>query len=274
MSFLTRTYPFKQSKHLLKDSSIFGFIIWVILYFLQPFGLCLYQGNKCFVATLFGLVTFGCHITYAATILKYLHQTIKPWRIWHEGVAILGLIFIIAFGNFLLFSYLFHYTITFSLFLLFLNWTIIIGIFLTTLSIGMQYNRTLRERMEELLRNTTKEQEEVSITIHDTNVRGNDLSIAINDLLYMEAQKNNVSVCFLKEGNVVAVDIHTTLTHALEELKEFENIFQCHRSFAVNVNNITSARGNSNGYQLTLGICTNIIPVSRRFVPKLKTYLT
>lgn len=58
MSFLTRTYPFKQSKHLLKDSSIFGFIIWVILYFLQPFGLCLYQGNKCFVATLFGLVTF------------------------------------------------------------------------------------------------------------------------------------------------------------------------------------------------------------------------
>ena len=43
MSFLTRTYPFKQSKHLLKDSSIFGFIIWVILYFLQPFGLCLYQ---------------------------------------------------------------------------------------------------------------------------------------------------------------------------------------------------------------------------------------
>lgn len=84
MSFLTRTYPFKQSKHLLKDSSIFGFIIWVILYFLQPFGLCLYQGNKCFVATLFGLVTFGCYITYAATILKYLHQTIKPWRIWHE----------------------------------------------------------------------------------------------------------------------------------------------------------------------------------------------
>lgn len=35
MSFLTRTYPFKQSKHLLKDSSIFGVIIWVILYFLQ-----------------------------------------------------------------------------------------------------------------------------------------------------------------------------------------------------------------------------------------------
>lgn len=77
--------------------------------------------------------------------------------------------------------------------------------------------------MEELLRNTTKEQEEVSITIHDTNVRGNDLSIAINDLLYMEAQKT-MYPSVSKEGNVVAVDIHTTLTHALEELKEFENI--------------------------------------------------
>ena len=274
MSFLTRTYPFKQSKHLLRDSIIYGFIVWLILYFLQPFGFCMYQGNKCLAASLFGLVTLGCHATYAATILKYFHQNIKPWRIWHEGLAILGLIFIIAIGNFLLFSYLFHYSITPKLFLLFLNWTMIIGVIMTILSIGMQYNRTLRERMEDLLRNTTKEQEDVSIMIHDTSVRGNDLSIPINDLLYIEAQKNNISVCFLKEGNTVSVDIHTTLSHALEELKEFENIFQCHRSFAVNVNNITSARGNSNGYQLTLGNCKDIIPVSRSFVPKFKTFLT
>ena len=78
----------------------------------------------------------------------------------------------------------------------------------------------------------------------------------------------------LKEDHVVSVDVHNTLTRTLEELKGYDNIFQCHRSFAVNVNNISSAKGNSNGYQLKLDKCADIIPVSRSFVPQFKTYLT
>lgn len=274
MSFLTRIYPFKQSRHWLRDGFFYGLVIWAILYFLQPFGFCLYQGNKCLAAALFGMVTFVCYALYLALVLKRFHRTVNPWRIWHEGIAVLGLIIMIAFCNFLLFSFLFHHTITIRLFLLFLNWTIIVGIFLTLLSVGIQYTRSLRDRMEELLRNTAQEQKEVMITIHDTSSRGNDLAMPINDLLYIEAQKNNISVCFVKGGNVVSVDVHNTLTRTLEELQEYDNIFQCHRSFAVNVNNISSAKGNSNGYQLTLGNSANIIPVSRSFVPQFKAFLT
>lgn len=274
MSFLTRIYPFKQSRHWLRDGFFYGLVIWAILYFLQPFGFCLYQGNKCLAAALFGMVTFVCYALYLVLVLKRFHRTLNPWRIWHEGMAVLGLIVMIAFCNFLLFSFLFHYPITISLFLLFLNWTIIVGIFLTLLSVGIQYNRSLKDRMEELLRNTAQEQKEVMITIHDTSSRGNDLAMPINDLLYIEAQKNNISVCFVKEGNVVSVDVHNTLTRTLEELQEYDNIFQCHRSFVVNMNNISSAKGNSNGYQLTLGNCANIIPVSRSFVPQFKAFLT
>jgi DNA-binding LytR/AlgR family response regulator len=128
--------------------------------------------------------------------------------------------------------------------------------------------------MEELLSNTTEEQKDISITIHDTNVRGNDLTIPINNLLYIEAQKNNVSVCFLKENKPTSMEVHTTLTAVIEELKDYENIFQCHRSFVVNVNNITSAKGTSNGYQLRLGNCPQSIPVSRSYVPQLKSFIT
>jgi DNA-binding LytR/AlgR family response regulator len=67
--------------------------------------------------------------------------------------------------------------------------------------------------------------------------------------------------------------VHTTLSTVIDELKDYENIFQCHRSFVVNVNNITSARGNSNGYQLRLGKCPSSIPVSRQYVPKLKAFI-
>ena len=273
MSFLTRKYPFKQSEHWLRDSIIYGIVIWAILYLLQPFGFSMYAGNKCLVAAIFGLITSVCYAFYYWAVLRWLLRCVKPWRIWHDGCAVLGLILFIALCNFLMFSYIFEFPITFPLFLAFLYWTLIIGAFITIASIGIEYNRFLREKMEALLSNTTEEQKDISITIHDTNVRGNDLTIPINDLLYIEAQKNNISVCHIKDEKPVFVEVHTTLSAVIDELKNYENIFQCHRSFVVNVNNITSARGNSNGYQLRLGICPNSIPVSRQYVPKLKAFI-
>ena len=280
ISFLTLSYPFKQSRHLLGDSIAYGVLIWAILYFLQPFGFSLYSGSKCLAAALFGFITTCCYALYGWTVLRTLTRRVRPWRIWHEGCAVLGLILFIAVCNFLLFAYIFYYPITLKIFLLFLYWTLLIGIIMTVLSVGIEYNRSLRERMEELLSNTTEQQKDIMITLHDTNVRGNNLTIPINSLLYIEAQKNNISVCYLKENDgeqpsahPVRVEIHTTLTAAIEELKDYENIFQCHRSFVVNVNNITSAKGNSNGYQLTLGQCSDTIPVSRSYVPRLKSFI-
>ena len=104
-------------------------------------------------------------------------------------------------------------------------------------------------------------------------MRGNNLTLPLNNLLYIEAQKNNVMVSYLCEGKVTSKEVHTTLTAVLDELKDYENVFQCHRSFLVNLNNITSARGNSNGYQLILKGSQHIIPVSRSFVPKLKSFI-
>ena len=282
-SFLTRTYPFKQSPHWLRDSIVYGVVIWAILFVLQPFGFSMYRGSKFLVAALFGLVTSGCYAVYGLSVVRTLHARVKPWRIWHQAFTVLGLILFIAVCNFILFSFIFKYPITLRFFLAFLYWTMIIGTIITTLAIVIDYNRNLRDRMEELLSNTTEEQKDISITISDHNVRGNDLTIPINDLLYIEAQKNNVSVCFVKDGKPQTTEIHTTLTAVAEELKDYENIFQCHRSFIVNVNNITSARGNSNGYQLTLGkatgrrdsgnTCPAIIPVSRSYVPRLKSFI-
>ncbi len=274
MSFLTRTYPFKQREHRVKDGLIYGVAIWAILYLLQPFGFSQYRGNKFVAALLFGLITFCCSTLYGWLVFNHIPQRIKPWHVWHHGCAILGLILFIATSNFLFFSFFFHFPINMGLFLLFLYWTVVIGIFISAATIGIEYNRFLRDKMETLLDNTTEEQKDISITIHDTTVRGNDLSLPINSLLYIEAQKNNVSVCYLKDDQLSKIEIHTTLTAVLGELKEYENIFQCHRSFIINVNNITSARGNSNGYQLTLGPCTDSIPVSRSYVSQFKAFIT
>ena len=72
MSFLTRTYPFKQSSHLLRDSILYGVIIWAVLYLLQPFGFNMYPGNKCLAAVLFGLITAGCYACFGWAIGRLL----------------------------------------------------------------------------------------------------------------------------------------------------------------------------------------------------------
>ena len=77
----------------------------------------------------------------------------------------------------------------------------------------------------------------------------------------------------MKEGKTVTTELHTTLAAVLDDLKDYENIFQCHRSFVVNLNNISSAQGNSNGYQLKLGKCPTTVPVSRTYVPKLRSFI-
>jgi DNA-binding LytR/AlgR family response regulator len=155
----------------------------------------------------------------------------------------------------------------------FLYSTLIVGMFVTVCSVSLNYFRYLRNQLETLLDKTTEEQTDVVVTIHDTSVRGADLQLPINDLLYVEAQKNNVSVCFVKDGQTTTTELHTTLASVLNDLEDYGNIFQCHRSFVVNLNNITSAQGNSNGYQLRLGKCPVIVPVSRTYVPKLRSFI-
>ena len=273
MSILTRKYPFPISSHWLRDCAVYCAIVFLILYLLQPFGFSMYQGNKLLLALLFGAVTFGCCLSYGF-VERPLIQRVSPWRIWHEALSILALILFIGICNFLVCSVVFDFPITLSSFLMFLYWALVVGVIVGGVSTAVSYSRHLRGQLDTLLDKTTEAQAGVSVTIHDTRVRGNDLTLPINDLLYIEAQKNNVAVCYRKDGELERAEMQTTLAAVLADLSDYANIFQCHRSFVVNVNNISAARGNSNGYTLELGGGVAAVPVSRSYVPKLKSYVS
>lgn len=272
MSILTRKYPPPSGSHWLRDCILYFVIVFLIIYFLQPFGFSTYQGNKFLVSLLFGVITFCCCLAFGLAV-RPLHQRISPWRVWHEALWLLTMILFIGICNFFVFSYVYHYPIILDIFLTFLYWTLVVGVFVTVCSVGLNYYRYQRHQLEALLNKTTDQQTDVTVTIRDTNIRGNDLQLPINDLLYIEAQKNNVAVSYVQDGKVATTELHTTLTAVPDDLYDYQNIFQCHRSFVVNLNNITSAQGNSNGYQLKLGPCSTIVPVSRTYVPKLRSFL-
>ena len=274
MSILSRKYPFEQSSHWLRDSAVYCIVVFLILYFLQPFGFSGTEGNKLLLSALFGVLTFLCCAVYGWAVAQPLQKRVKPWRIWHQALTVLGMVLFIGICNYILFSVYFHYPFfAWWLFLRFLYWTLIIGVIVSTLSVGTSYYRHLRGQLDTLLEKTTEEQKGVTVTIQDTRVRGNDVSLPINDLLYVEAQKNNVVVGYVKDGKLAKEELQTTLAAVLSDLGEYGNVFQCHRSFIVNLNNISSAKGNSNGYVLELGGGLATVPVSRSFVPKLKSFI-
>ena len=273
VSILKRKYPFELNDHPVKEGLIAFAIVFLILFLLQPFGISEYAGNKFLVSLAFGFVTFVCCLAMDYCIEVPLHEHVKTWRIWHQALTVFVEILIIGICNFLIACILFQYPVERLACLEMVYFTIIIGLIYTALSTSLSYQKYMRKRLDALLEKTTQEQEGVSVTLHDHRVRGNDLSLSLNDLLYIEAQKNNVVVVYVSDGQVVRNEIQSTLASVLNDLKDYPNIFQCHRSFVVNLNSITSAKGNSNGYTLELGGGLATVPVSRSFVPKLKSFI-
>ncbi len=274
MAFLNRKYPFfVSSNHWFRDAAIYCCVVFLILYLLQPFGFSMYPGNKLLVASSFGVATFACCVIYDRAILYRLPLRVKTWRIWHHILAVLGLLVFISLSNSFLFSVWFLYPMTLAHYMQILYWTLLVGSLITFIAIATSYNHHLHTQLETMLNNTREEQKEVEVTLYDQNVRGTDLTLPINDLLYIEANKNNVLVYYVKEGKTTQAELHSSLSSMLADLKDYENIIQCHRSFIINVNNITSAKGNSNGYQLQLGKCPHVVPVSRSYVGKLKSFI-
>ena len=256
-----------------KEALFAFFIVFLILFFLQPFGISEYEGSKFLICLAFGLVTFVCSMAMDFLIALPLQRRAKPWRIWHQASTVFVEILVVGLCNFLLASLVFNYPLEWSSCLEMVYWTIIIGLVYAGLSTTFSYQSYLRGQLDALLCKTTIQQEGILVTIHDNRVRGNDLQIPLNDLMYVEAQKNNVAVYFKDGDKLARKEILSTLASVLSDMADFQNVFQCHRSFVVNLNNITSAKGNSNGYVLELGGGLAKVPVSRSFVPSLKSFI-
>lgn len=270
---LFRKYPFPVIEHDIRKDILSAVIVFFLLYVMQPFGFNLYTGNKLVVSLGFGAITFASHAFFSYVVTGFLNRLVKQWTILLVSLMLLTMILFIGLCNFFYGTLIYGIGLDISFLPTFMYWTLTFGIIITAVQTALSYNMALRNRLNELLENNSEEQKDITITIHDQAVRGKDLVIPINSFLYAEAQKNNVIVYYDTDGAVETAEIRSTLTAILDGLG-YENIMQCHRSFVINVNNITSAHGNSNGYQLTLGSCRNTVPVSRTYVPRLKAFIS
>ena len=91
------------------------------------------------------------------------------------------------------------------------------------------------------------------------------VEVNIQNLLYIQANDNYSAVCFINDGKFNKVLLRSTLKRMEEQLSEHEGIVRCHKSYLVNLHNISSVSGNTQGYRLHFEETDTTIPVSRNF---------
>ena len=270
--FFLRTLPQDDNDNWLYVGLVVGAIVFFILFFLRPFGLATYQGNVLAVTLSFAALAVVETYVYGWLVFKPWVRHMATWRVWHECVAILLLLCLISLGNFVLDWIWFRSPISLAHFLGYAYATFLIGIPVTLTIVALDYQKRLRNRLATLLQKDGAAQAGKMITFHDSSVRGADLTLPMADFLYAEAQKNFVDIYFLHDGRVERKQLRATFASVLADAND-KSIFQCHRSFIVNLNQICSAHGNSNGYQLTVGDDHHVVPVSRSYVAKLRSFV-
>ena len=77
---------------------------------------------------------------------------------------------------------------------------------------------------------------------------------------------------FLDENKLKKVTHRVTLLSFEIQLKEVFSLVRCHRSYMVNLNKVKNISGNAQGLKLELINHSEIIPVSRKYIPIVKEF--
>ncbi len=270
---LKQPYPNNHSP--LKDSinSFFiGVFVFAFLFFFKPFGLHMAPTTMLLKITIgYGLVTFIVMIInyflFSFPLKKYFKES--GWKVWKE-IAITGWILIcIGIGN-MLFSYyggFISMNMTFTNFLYIQLYTIAVGIFpiiFIVLSTQIRLNKRYTKGAETLNKSLKKHIENDStntVTIADEEQK-NKIELNPNDLLYIAAADNYVEV-YYRKGDALKKEILRNSIKNIEN-QNFPFLFRTHRSYLVNINNIHSVSGNSQGYKVQFnGADIEELPVAR-----------
>jgi len=242
-----------------------GLFIFLFLLLFKPFGLATTGKQLVFFCLMYGMITFLVSLGFN-TIVNYLVQKDQPtWVFWKWILVTLLLIFCIALANYL-FGLLVFDNFHFSLFAL-------LGMILNTLLLGAFPLVFIGSIL--LIQNRQKNvgiANELSIPIennHNETIQLGETTYLIDDILFVAAMQNYV---IIHSKTLPNQTLRSTLTKLENELT-IHNVIRCHRSYLINISSIKSVSGNAQGLKLNLHNSNQIVPVSRKYIPKIKEIL-
>jgi len=86
-------------------------------------------------------------------------------------------------------------------------------------------------------------------------------------LLCIKSDGNYLEVYQYRDGRLNKDIIRLTLQEAAQQLEHIPTLLKTHRAYLVNLDRVTKATGNAQGYQLEVGHLPFTVPVTRKYLP-------
>ncbi len=276
-NYLTRSVPRKELKsgEIAKGLGIACAIIYLIFVLLEPFNFNITVSNKYLVILGFTLVYFITIFILLKWIFPWVNRLLKiqRWYFYHFLLGYFCLTTMVAIVHQMLQNLLngqsvssLSTTILHASFIGLIPAIILAFIFYITAlkaALARGSNTDLNMALKAV-------EQEGYITFNTATGEKGFHRFEASSVLYLKAEDNYVNVVCLKNENreIEETLIRFTLKKATEKLAL--PFLRVHRSYIVNLNQVSKISGNTLGMQLLLRHSKQIIPVSRSYIPALK----
>lgn len=111
-----------------------------------------------------------------------------------------------------------------------------------------------------------------SILFITTQVKQDDFSLNIDQLLFAKADGNYIELTILNNNQITTEVKRISLTQFENHVTNYPHFFRCHRTYLVNMFKVEKVSGNSQGYLLSFHETTLKVPVSRKQIDSFNNY--
>ena len=257
-----------------------GIFVGGFLALFKPFGLSEENNWNLIKVIGFGVVTFFCLLFLYFVLPKLFPKfySESKYTIGKDLFSSCLAILVIGIAN-TLYAGIWH-EFTFSNHLAMVWNTFLVGIFPITFITMLQYNKLIREHGQDskeinaakekqtLAQNLTSSAPPTEVQIQTENDK---IILPVDQLYFIESVGNYANVV-QKTNEKISRNLYRTTLKSIQEANKLKGLIRCHRSYIINLDQVKEVNGNAQGLRLTLKGCDEIVPVSRKYVPAVKSY--
>ncbi len=280
LDYIKRPYPFYYT-HLKKVFFLLCFIAiasFLFTYLFEPFVVNVneHKIDNLWIITLHSIIPVPVAFVY----FFFLHKSVKNIESWTLGKEFLHLcmtLVIIGLVSFLIRNFIYSNPDNWSLqyFWEEIRNTFLVGSLILIIILPLNMERLISKHSKnlKLLPNYQKHKASNNLIIKITTpINEENFELNIAAFLYAKADGNYTDIFFLDENKLKKVTHRVTLSSFEIQLKEVSSLVRCHRSYMVNLNKVKNISGNAQGLKIELINHSEIIPVSRKYIPIVKEF--
>ncbi|AXG71302.1 putative two-component response-regulatory protein YehT [Kordia sp. SMS9] len=215
--------------------------------------------------------------------IVFLYFLLVNWRVkddarWTIGKEMLHLsiaLILIGIGSFLVRDVIYDNpnNWSFRYFYEEIRNSVLVGVLLLAIILPLNLQRLIQKHSKNLEKLSFSAEESQKIVQTMQIQAGNEhFQFTIQDFLFAKVESNYTEIFLNDTDGVSKTLVRITLKELETRLQEFPNIYKSHRSYLINLDKITSCKGNAQGYQLSLQNYSETVPVSRSKLKEFDAY--